>query len=102
VSFPEALYHSLMRVIPGKHSDLELIDFIFTNNLAQTTTILKKRIHNHNNNQTNPKLQPKPKNKPTTNPKKKCTHKKPTTTTKQKQLKQRTLQTQKRGIQISN
>jgi hypothetical protein len=65
-----------MRVIPGKHSDLELIDFIFTNNLAQTTTMLKKRIHNHNNNQTNPKLQPKPKNKPTTNPKKKCTHKK--------------------------
>jgi len=30
-------------------------------------TMLKKRLHNHNNNQTNPKKQPYTKNKPTTN-----------------------------------
>jgi hypothetical protein len=29
--------------------------------------MLKKRLHNHNNNQTNPKKQPYTKNKPTTN-----------------------------------
>ena len=38
--------------------------------------MLKKRLHNHNNNQTNPKKQPYTKNKPTTNPPKKYTHKK--------------------------
>jgi len=30
----------------------------------QTMSILKKRSHNHNNNQTNPKKQPNTKNKP--------------------------------------
>jgi hypothetical protein len=43
---------------------------IATTNRAHATTMLKKRFHNHNNNQTNPKTQPKPKMKPNRQPSK--------------------------------
>jgi hypothetical protein len=43
---------------------------------VQATTMVEKRFHNHNNNQTNPKKQPSTKNKPTSNSPKIYTHQK--------------------------
>jgi hypothetical protein len=39
-----------------------------------TTTMLKKRIHNHHNNPTNQKTQSKPKTKPKTQPPRELVH----------------------------